>query len=251
MSKQQNQGAIVITGGGRGIGAAVCRQAAKCGYRVVVNYERNEAAASEVVDSILDHGGEAISVRADVSVEEDVSAMFDTAQKEFGDIRALVCCAGIPGRRESIDNLTPEELRRVMDVNLYGPLLCAREAIRRMSRKRQGKGGGIIFMSSQAADTGGYLLAGYAAAKAALNTLSKALAREVGDEGIRVNAISPGVIATDQQPLDDNDWIEKVVSSIPIGRLGTPDDVASAALWLLSDEAAYISGTVIGVNGGR
>lgn len=248
---EQDRGVMIVTGGGRGIGAAVARLGAARGYAVAVNFESNEAAAADVVSYICENGGRATAVRADIANEQDVVRLFDAAQAGYGPVTALVNSAGIPGTRRRLMDMAVSELTRVLDVNLYGALLCVREAMCRMSISGGGEGGGIVLLSSQVAETGGNQLATYAAAKGGINVLTKALAREVSGEGIRINALSPGVIATDQQPLDDGAWVDRMRSSIPLGRLGEPLDIATAALWLLSDEAAYINGAILGVTGGR
>lgn len=242
---------MVVTGGGRGIGAAVARLGAARGYDVVVNYVADDAAAEKVVSEIRVAGGKAEAIRADISDKTQVGNLFDKAEAAFGPLTALVNCAGISGHRRSLAETDVEDLARIVDVNLVGAMICAREAIRRMTVAGRADRGGIVFMSSQAATRGGNKLAAYAASKSAINILARALAQETGNMGIRVNAVSPGVIATDLQPLDDADWVARTVAGIPAGRLGSGDDVAKTVLWLLSPESAYVNGAVIDVTGGR
>jgi NAD(P)-dependent dehydrogenase (short-subunit alcohol dehydrogenase family) len=243
---------LIITGASRGIGAAVARLAAKQ-HSVVVNCVRDEAAASEVVRQITSAGGRAVAIRADVSVEQDVMRLFEEAEKNFGPVRALVNNAGITGGFSRIEALTSETLSRVFAVNVTGTILCSREAVRRMSTRNGGNGGAIVNVSSQAAEIGG---AGewvhYAASKGAVNSFTIGLAREVAMEGIRVNAVSPGLISTELHAAAGAPGrLEQMTPTIPMRRAGTPEEVAEGIVWLLSPAASYVTGVILSISGGR
>lgn len=246
MSGDQRQSCIV-TGASRGIGAATARLAAQKGYAVAVNYLRNEAAAAEVVRSIEAAGGRAAAIQADVGVAADVERLFEATQARLGVPAALVNNAANAGRRLPIVAVDADTVQRVLAVTLAGPILCIAEAARRMSSSRGGRGGVIVNVSSQAAHTGGHHLTPYVAAKAGLEAITAGLARELGPEGIRVNAVSPGLIATESTPQE----LQERICEVPLGRLGTVDDVAEAIVWLMSPAAAYVAGAVISVTGGR
>ena len=243
----------IITGGGRGIGAATARLAAARGYAVCVNYQRNEAAAREVAEAITAAGGRAIAVAADVSNEGDVVRLFETVDWELGTVTALVNNAGILERQMRVDEMDAERIRRVFDTNVVGTFLCAREAVRRMSTNRGGKGGAIVNVSSGAARWGSpdeYV--DYAASKGAVDTLTVGLAKEVAGEGIRVNAVRPGLVVTDIHAAGGEPGrVERLKATVPLGRGGQPEEVAAAILWLLSDEASFTTGAIIDVSGGR
>ncbi|HZH28546.1 MAG TPA: SDR family oxidoreductase [Azospirillaceae bacterium] len=245
-------GVAVVTGGSRGIGAAVSRVAASRGYAVVVNYAADAEAASRVVADIERAGGRAIAVQADVSQEAGVRHLFAEADG-LGPLVALVNNGGITGPITRVDELAPEDLARVLAVNVAGPFLCAREAIRRMSTRRGGTGGVIVNVSSIAARLGG---AGewvhYAASKGAIDTFTAGLAREVAAEGIRVNAVAPGLIDTEiHAAAGAPDRLERLAPSVPMGRAGTVEEVAETVMWLLSPAASYVTGAVVPVSGGR
>ncbi len=244
---------MVVTGGGRGIGAATALLAAERGYAVCVNYLRNRAAAEGVVADIRKAGGKGLAAAGDVAREADVIALFDAAQAALGPITALVNNAGILERQTRLDDMEAERFERVFATNITGAFLCAREAVRRMSTRHGGKGGAIVNVSSMASKLGSpgeYV--DYAASKGAIDSLTIGLAREVAEEGIRVNAVRPGVIYTGIHASGGEPGrVERVKAAVPMKRGGNPEEVARAILWLLSDEASYSTGTFIDVSGGR
>ena len=244
---------VIVTGGGRGIGAATARLAAARGYAVCVNYRANAAAAEGVAAAARAAGAKAIAVQADIAREADVMRLFDTAATELGAITALVNNAGILERQGRLDAMEAARFERVFATNVTGAFLCAREAVRRMSRRHGGAGGAIVNVSSIAAILGApgeYI--DYAASKGAIDTLTIGLAREVAEEGIRVNAVRPGVIRTDIHASGGEPGrVERVKSAVPMKRGGEPEEVARAILWLLSSESSYCTGTFIDVAGGR
>ena len=244
---------IVITGGSRGIGAATARVAATRGYAVCVNYLRNRSAATAVVDAINAGGGQAIAVAADVAVEADVVRLFATVDAQLGTVTALVNNAGVLERQMRVDEMDATRLNRIFAANITSAFLCAREAIRRMSTKHGGTGGAIVNVSSAAARLGSpgeYV--DYAASKGAIDTFTLGLAREVAAEGIRVNAVRPGVIYTDIHASGGEPGrVDRVKDSVPMKRGGHPEEVANAIMWLLADEASYSTGAFIDVTGGR
>jgi NAD(P)-dependent dehydrogenase (short-subunit alcohol dehydrogenase family) len=247
------EGTVVVTGAGRGIGAATARLAASRGYAVCVNYRADRERAEEVVSGIRAAGGAAVPVQGDVSREEEVVALFDTAARELGPITALVNNAGILERQMRVEEMDARRLARVFAVNVVGAFLCAREAVRRMSTRHGGRGGAIVNVSSMAARLGSpgeYV--DYAASKGAIDTLTLGLAREVAEEGIRVNAVRPGVIRTEIHASGGEPGrVDRVKHTLPMKRGGEPEEVARAILWLLSPEASYSTGTFIDVSGGR
>ena len=245
-------GVAIVTGGSRGIGAATARLAAERGYSVCIGFRNNAAAADEVVASIHAGGGQALAVQADVSRESDVLALFDAASK-LGTLTALVNNAGILERQTRLDDMEAARFQRVFATNIIGSFLCAREAVRRMSTRHGGQGGNIVNVSSVASRLGGpgeYV--DYAASKGAIDSLTVGLAREVAAEGIRVNAVCPGVIYTEIHASGGEPGrVDRVKAAVPMKRGGYPEEVARAILWLLSDEASYSTGTFIDVSGGR
>jgi NAD(P)-dependent dehydrogenase (short-subunit alcohol dehydrogenase family) len=247
------RGTLIITGSGRGIGAATAIRAAERGYAVCVNYRERREPAEAVVAAIKQTGGTAIAVAAENCVETDVERLFATAERELGPVRALVNNAGVPGRIGRVEDLQLETLRRVLDVNVIGTVLCARAAVRRLSTKHGGSGGAIINVSSMASRTGSPgELVHYAAAKAAVETFNYGLAAEVAAEGIRVNCVSAGLIETEiHAEAGDADRLCRYATRMPMARAGKPEEVAAAILWLLSDEASYITGATLPVAGGR
>ncbi len=243
----------IITGASRGIGAATATLAGSRGYAVCVNYLRNAAAARATVDAIAGAGGKAIAVAADVAIEKDVMRLFDTVERELGPVAALVNNAGILERQMRVEEMDAARIRRVLDTNVVGSFLCAREAVRRMSTRHGGKGGAIVNVSSGAARLGSpdeYV--DYAASKAAIDTLTIGLAKEVAAEGIRVNAVRPGLIVTEIHAAGGEPGrVERMAPSVPLGRGGTPQEVATAILWLLSEEASFTTGAIVDISGGR
>jgi len=246
-------GVALITGSGRGIGAATAKLAAKRGYAVCVNYLKNEQRADEVVAEIRAGGGRAILVQADTANEDEVLRLFERVDLELGPVTALVNNAGITGRAGRLDSFDAKAMRRVLDVNVTGAMLCAQQAVRRMSTKNGGAGGSIVNVSSLAATLGGAnQWIPYAAAKGAINSFTMGLAKEVAAEGIRVNAISPGLINTEiHAEAGLGDRLQKVIPMVPMGRLGTAEECAEAILWLMSGEAAYMTGSILTLTGGR
>ncbi|MBE0626632.1 MAG: SDR family oxidoreductase [Burkholderiales bacterium] len=244
---------VVITGASRGIGAATARLAAARGYAVCVNYLKNHAAARAVVAEIEAAGGQAIAVAADVAEEAGVARLFDAVDRQLGTLSALVNNAGILETQMRVDEMDAARLQRIFAANVSSCFLCAREAVRRMSTKHGGSGGAIVNVSSAASrlgSAGEYV--DYAASKGAVDTLTIGLAREVATEGIRVNAVRPGFIYTDIHASGGEPGrVDRVKEFVPMKRGGRPEEVASAILWLLSDEASYATGTFIDLAGGR
>jgi NAD(P)-dependent dehydrogenase (short-subunit alcohol dehydrogenase family) len=243
----------IITGASRGIGAATAVLAGRRGYAVCVNYVRNAAAANAVVDAIRQAGGEAVAVAADVSRAEEVETLFDAVDRQLGTVTALVNNAAVLERQASLVDIDAKRLQRVFATNVFGPFACAREAVKRMSTKRGGPGGAIVNVSSAAARIGSpgeYV--DYAASKGALETLTLGLAKEVAGEGIRVNAVRPGHIYTEMHASGGEPGrVDRVKAFVPMKRGGQPEEVANAILWLLSDEASFVTGTILDVTGGR
>ncbi|PBB81661.1 NAD(P)-dependent oxidoreductase [Mesorhizobium sp. WSM3879] len=244
---------LLVTGGSRGIGAAICRQASRAGYRVAINYVSNQDAAGALAAELESVGGEAFAVRGDVGNEADVVAMFEAVDKAFGRLDAFVNNAGIVDVKARVDEMSAERVERMMRINVVGSFLCAREAVKRMSTRQGGKGGAIVNLSSAAARLGSpgeYV--DYAASKGAIDTLTVGLAREVALEGIRVNAVSPGITETDIHASGGQpERVARMQDLLPMKRAGTADEVASAVVYLLSDAASYITGAILNVSGGR
>ncbi len=240
---------LIVTGGGRGIGAATVRLAAERGWKVVFSYLSNAGSADALVREVEAAGGEAFAVRGDTSVEVDVKAMFDAAEKRFGPVHGLVNNAGMGGGPTTVENMDTAELRRLMDVNVIGYFLCAQEAVRRMSTANGGRGGVIVNIASVAAANGGVgERVHYAASKGAVVAMTNGLAREVISKGIRVNCISPGLTVTDANPPER---LKKHVPNIPIGRAADAREIAKAILFMLSEESSYVLGINMTVSGGR
>lgn len=248
-----NAKTLLVTGGGRGIGAAVARLAAQAGYRVAVNYTSNDAAAAKTVAEIEAGGGEAFAVKGDVGSEPDVLSMFSAVDDRFGRLDALVNNAGVVDRKARVEDMSLERLDRMMRINVIGSILCAREAVKRMSTRNGGRGGAIVNISSVASvlgSPGEYI--DYAASKGAVDTFTIGLAREVAEEGIRVNAVRPGTIDTEIHASGGQpDRAVRVAPMIPMKRPGTAEEIARAVLFLLSEEASYTTGAILDVSGGR
>lgn len=243
---------VLVTGGSRGIGAAVGRQAAAAGWAVCLTYRADADAASAVCGDIENSGGAATAVRADVADEADVVAAFDAAAG-LGPLGAVVCNAGIVAPKARVDEMTADRVRRMLAVNVFGPIICCREAVRRLSSRHGGPGGSIVLVSSAASrlgSAGEYV--DYAASKGAVDSLGLGLAREVGGEGIRVNVVRPGVIDTEIHASSDQPGrAARQGAAAPVGRPGRPEEVAAAIVWLLGDAASYTTGAILDVSGGR
>ena len=244
---------LLVTGGSRGIGAETVRLAAARGYAVAVNYQSNRKAAESVVGEVNRNGGKAIAVQADVASEPEVVRMFETVDRELGRVTALVNNAGVVDQGTRVAEMTAARITRMFAINVTSSFLCAREAIRRMSTRHGGRGGAIVNLSSIAARLGGsgeYV--DYAAAKGAIDTFTVGLSKEVGAEGIRVNAVRPGIIRTEiHLSSGDPARVERIGKTAPLQRPGEAVEVAQAIVWLLSDEASYMTGALVDVTGGR
>jgi NAD(P)-dependent dehydrogenase (short-subunit alcohol dehydrogenase family) len=244
---------LLVTGGGRGIGAATARLGAQAGYAVCVNYHSDRSSAERLVDELKGMKAKAIAVRADVAVEADILNLFRTVDTALGRITALVNNAGIVDKGMRVEHMSAARLARMFAINVTGTILCAREAVRRMSKRQGGAGGAIVNVSSIASRLGApgeYV--DYAASKGAVDTFTVGLAKEVGPDGIRVNAVRPGVIRTEiHASSGDPARVDRIGGSAPLGRAGEAEEVARAIVWLLSDEASYLTGALVDVTGGR
>jgi NAD(P)-dependent dehydrogenase (short-subunit alcohol dehydrogenase family) len=244
---------LVVTGASSGIGAATASLAARRGYAVCVNYRQQSEKAAGVVRAIESEGGRAVAVQADVSLESDVVRLFEAADRQLGRLTALVNNAATLEQQMRLDSMDSARLQRVFATNAIGPILCAREAVRRMSTRYGGAGGSIVNVSSGAARSGSpgeYV--DYAASKGAMDTMTIGLAREVAEEGIRVNGVRPGFIYTDMHARGGEPGrVDRVKTLVPMQRGGQPEEVAAAILWLLSDEASFVTGSILDVAGGR
>jgi NAD(P)-dependent dehydrogenase (short-subunit alcohol dehydrogenase family) len=246
---EHGKGAVIVTGASRGIGAAIAERLAEDGYGVIVNYATDAERAESVVSTIRGRGGRAIAVRADVAAPDDVADMFARTREEMGPLTALVNNAGVLGEAARVDEREADELTSLMQLNIVGPIMCAKHAVQAMSTAYGGTGGSIVTIASVAARTGGLSgLVPYAASKGALVTFTHGLSNEVASEGIRVNSVSPGIIATDMTASPN---AEEAAGRSPVGRMGRPDEVAATVSWLISPEASFITGTDITVSGGR
>lgn len=246
-------GVMIVTGGGRGIGAATARLAAARGYAVCVNYAKRRESAEGVVAEIAKGGGRAIAVQADISAESEVARMFATVDRELGTVTVLVNNAGTIEKQARLADIDAARIARMFATNVTGSFLCAKEAVHRMSTKQGGAGGAIVNVSSAASRIGGggeYV--DYAASKGAIDTFTMGLAKEVATEGIRVNAVRPGIIYTEIHATGGEPGrVDRMKAFVPMARGGQPEEVAAAILWLASDEASYITGTILDVAGGR
>ncbi len=244
---------LIVTGGARGIGAATARLAAARGYAVCVNYASNREAAETLVGEIADGGGEAFAQRADVARREEVAALFKAVEARDGALAGLVNNAGLAGRVGPLAEADPATIERVIEVNVKGTIWCCQEAVRRLSTRLGGKGGAIVNISSGSATIGSpgqYVW--YAASKGAVESLTLGLAKELAAEGIRVNAVAPGVVETDiHNDTGGPGRLAEMVAGLPMGRAATPEEIAAAVLWLLSEEASYTTGAILRVAGGR
>jgi NAD(P)-dependent dehydrogenase (short-subunit alcohol dehydrogenase family) len=243
---------VIITGGGRGIGRATAIAAASRGFRVCVGYASNKAAAENVVAAIEAKNGKAIAVKCDVGSESDILALFEAADK-FGTLGALINNAGIVGTTSRVDEMSAERIQRMMAVNITGSILCAREAVKRMSTRHGGNGGVIVNLSSVAARLGApNTYVDYAASKGAIDSFTVGLGHEVAGEGIRVAAIRPGLIDTEIHASGgDPDRAHRLSNAVPMQRVGTADEIANAIVWLMSDDASYVTSAILDVSGGR
>lgn len=244
---------ILVTGGSRGIGAAIAIEAAKNGYDVCINYHKNKEAAEKVIREIKKKGCNAFAVRADISKEKEVLKLFQEVDDKGVEIAALVNNASVIDLAMSLSEMSGERIQKVLNTNVLGTMLCSREAIKRMSVAKGGKGGSIVNISSGSSKTGSaFQYIDYAASKAAIDTLTIGLAKEVTKDGIRVNAIRPGYIETDMH--DDTgieNRIKKIEGSVPMGRVGQPEEIAKTVMWLISENSSYTSGALIDINGGK
>jgi NAD(P)-dependent dehydrogenase (short-subunit alcohol dehydrogenase family) len=244
---------LLVTGGSRGIGAAVCRLAARDGYDVAFSYAGRADAAKAVVADIQGLGRKAVAIKSDISDPAQVASLFEQAAREIGYIEAFVSNAGIIHKASPLADIPVEEIKRIIDVDLTAHIVCLREAVRRMAKSRGGNGGAIVTISSAASELygiGGFVP--YAAAKGGIDVLTIGLGKEVGGDGIRVTGLRPGLIDTDMQDETGvENRVARLTSSIPMGRGGTADEVAEAVLWLLSDKASYVTATLFNVTGGR
>ena len=254
--KNSNMGmkpVLIVTGGSRGIGAAVCRKAASLGYAVAFSFLTNKAAARALQQELQTSGAECLALQSDVAKEKDVLKLFDAAEEALGPIKALVNNAGVLETQMPLVDMTVERIDRVMATNVRGSLLCAREAVRRMAVSRGGAGGCIVNLSSRAAVLGAaneYI--DYAVSKGAIDTLTVGLSQEVGGDGIRVNAVRPGLIETDIHASGGEPGrVARLGSSTPMGRGGSADEVADTIIWLLSEKSSYCNGALLDVSGGR
>jgi NAD(P)-dependent dehydrogenase (short-subunit alcohol dehydrogenase family) len=253
MASKENSGTLIVTGASRGIGAALAVLAGKRGYAVAVNFVAGQTEAARVADEIVKDGGRALPIQADISDEAQIVRMFETAERELGPIKALVNNAAITGGFARVEDVSSAALSNLFAVNVTGTILCSREAVRRMSTRRGGTGGAIVNISSRAAHTGSPgEWVHYAASKGAIDSFTIGLAREVATEGIRVNAVAPGLIETGIHAANGEPGrLQRLMPTIPMQRAGTPQEVAEGVLWLLSPAASYTTGAILEMGGGR
>jgi len=252
-SDTHHLGTLIVTGASRGIGAAIAILAAKRGYGVAVNFATGTAEANQVVEKIATDGGRALAIQADVSSEQDILRMFAIAERDLGPIKGLVNNAGVTGGFARVEEVSAAAIQKAFSINVTGAILCAREAVRRMSSRHGGTGGAIVNVSSRAAHTGASgEWVHYAATKGAIDSFTIGLAREVATEGIRVNAVAPGLIETGLHAANGEPGrLQRLMGSIPMNRVGLPEEVAEGVLWLLSPAASYVTGAILPLGGGR
>jgi len=244
------KGVVLITGGSRGIGAATSIKLIEEGYQVCINYRKNKIAAERLINKITQRGGKAISIQADISIEKEVIKMFSEIDDKFGRITGLVNNAGIIGGASNLAEMSYERIKRIFEVNVIGTMLCSKESIKRMSTKYGGKGGNIINISSGASKLGSpNTYVDYASTKGAIDTFTIGLAKELAEENIRVNAIRPGFIETEIHQIANR--LQEVVKSIPMKRIGKPEEIAETIAWLLSNKSSYTTGAIIDISGGK
>jgi NAD(P)-dependent dehydrogenase (short-subunit alcohol dehydrogenase family) len=253
MADLNHLGTLIVTGASRGIGAAVATLAGARGWHVAVNFSTGEREANGIAEKIAAAGGRALAIRANVSREEDILRMFEKAERELGPIKGLVNNAAVTGGFARVEDVSAAAIEEVLTINVTGAILCAREAVKRMSTKRGGTGGAIVNISSRAAHTGSPgEWVHYAASKGAIDSFTIGLAREVATEGIRVNAVAPGLVETGLHAANGEPGrLQRLMPSIPMQRAGQPDEVAEGVLWLLSPAASYTTGAILDIGGGR
>jgi NAD(P)-dependent dehydrogenase (short-subunit alcohol dehydrogenase family) len=253
MATKHSKKTMLVTGASRGIGAAIALIAAQRGYAVAVNYASNEIAAKQIVEQITSAGGEAFAMQADIAVEDDIIRMFAEVNTRWGRLDSLINNAGIVAAKARVDEMSAARLHKIFTTNVIGAFLCAREGIKLMSKKYQGQGGAIVNLSSAAARLGSPAeYVDYASSKGAIDTMTIGLSKELAAEGIRVNAVRPGLIDTDIHASGgEPNRVARFINMIPMQRGGTAHEVASTVMWLVSDEASYVTGALIDVSGGR
>jgi NAD(P)-dependent dehydrogenase (short-subunit alcohol dehydrogenase family) len=253
MNGASNPGTLIVTGASRGIGAAIAKLGGARGYAVAINFCTGKAEAETVANSIAAERGRALAIHADVSREEEIIELFHIAERELGPIKALVNNAGITGGFARVEDVSAGAIEKTFAVNVTGAMLCAREAVRRMSTNRGGSGGAIVNISSRAAHTGAPgEWVHYAASKGAIDSFTIGLAREVATEGIRVNAVAPGLTETDLHAANGEPGrLQRLMPTIPMRRAGLPNEIAEGVLWLLSPAASYVTGAILEIGGGR
>jgi NAD(P)-dependent dehydrogenase (short-subunit alcohol dehydrogenase family) len=242
---------LSVIGGSRGIGAAIVCLAAENGYRVALGFHEQRLAAETITRKIIEKGGDAVAFPLNVADFSSVESFFDRVSATYGIPDAVAYCAGVTGPQGTLMDLRPDSIAQLFATNLTGAFFCVQSAAKRMAISRGGRGGAIVTLSSEAGRFGGNRISPYAASKAGINAMTKGVARELASEGIRLNAVSPGIIDTDQHSNMAEERRVSLLATIPIGRMGRPEEVAKAVLWMLSDEASYVTGVILTVAGGR